>query len=47
MDKNGFIMKPVMTLFYYFLFLIIAYFLLTLALVSFYEFAAIVKAVQK
>ena len=36
MDKNGFIMKPVMTLFYYFLFLIIAYFLLTPALISFY-----------
>lgn len=47
MDKNGFIMKPVMTLFYYFLFLIIAYFLLTPALISFIEFAAIVKAMQK
>lgn len=32
---------------FYCLFHIIAYFLLTLALVSFYEFAAIVKAVQK
>lgn len=30
-----------------FLFLIIAYFLLTFALISFYEFAAIVKAMQK
>lgn len=47
MDKNGFIMKPVMTFLFYCLFHIIAYFLLTLALVSFYEFAAIVKAVQK
>lgn len=30
-----------------FLFLIIAYFLLTFALMSFYEFAAIVKVMQK